>query len=217
MGSEASCRRPVVAAWALALLVALPVGLRAGAALAADEPVARPDCDRGVCGFNVVDSALLAEPCADVSVQVAYREAGGLAVIRCGDGPGREPLAYVFDRRAPGGPVFEIEGARFVKGAFLAEAAASGVPDRFSTVPLCEPPSASATAGASSGSVWLLLKAPAAGRPGGACYRLLRAVAARRGVSVLADDGSEAPSAAAVDTHQRWQSLVSRLVPLMQR
>ena len=203
----------VAAAWALALLL----GLRVGPALAADEPVARMDCELGVCGFNVIDIALLAEPCTDVPVQAAYIEAGGLAVVRCGEGPGREPLTYVFDRRLPSGQVFEIEGARFVKVAFLAEAAASGVPDRFGTVPLCEPPSAAATASASSGSIWLLLKAPAASRPGGACYRLLRAVAARCGVLVLADDGSAAPTSAADGTHRRWQSLVSRLVPLMQR
>lgn len=212
MGFDACCSRAVAAACALAVLL----GLHLSPALAADEPVARMNCERGVCGFNVIDTALLAEPCAGVSVQVAYREAGGLAVVRCGEGPGREALTYVFDRRLPSGQVFEIEGARFVKVAFLAEAAASGVPDRFGTVLLCEPLSVAATTSASSGSIWLLLKAPAVGRPGGACYRLLRAVAARCGVLVLADDGRQVPASAADGTHQRWQSLVSRLVPLMQ-
>ena len=212
MGCDARFSRAGAAAWALAVLL----GLGVGPALAAGESVARMNCERGVCGFNVIDTALLAEPCAEVSVQVAYREEGGLALVRCGEGPGREALTYVFDRRLPGGQVFEIEGARLVKDAFLAEAAASGVPDRFGTVALCEPPSAAAITSARGGSIWLLLKAPAVGRPGGACYRLLRAVAARCGVLVLADDGRQAPASAAAGTHQRWQPLVSRLVPLMQ-
>jgi len=63
----------------------------------------------------------------------------------------------------------------------------------------------------------MVLKVPTAGRPAGACYRLLRAVGSGRGLSVLADDDSAPPAAAAVGTLERWAPLVVRLLPCMRR
>jgi len=109
VGCKGSHLRATV--WFLAILG----GLWIRPTVAADASVARADCERGVCAFNVVDNALLGEPCADGPLLAVYGEASGATLLQCGSSGTAGPLTYVFDRRAPRSSVFELEGARFMR------------------------------------------------------------------------------------------------------
>jgi len=214
VGFDAARRHATLELAALGVVAVLFGSPFLPAARAAEVSVAAMPCAQGVCGFNVLDAALIAEPCTGASVQAFFLRAGGLAAIRCSDSPDREATAYVFDRRKADGPVYEVEGARLLQQAFLADASASAVPDRFAAVPLCRPtPVAARTKGA---AVWLALKVPDTAASGGSCYRVLRATMVKRGAMLTGDDGvalAEAPSG----TRERWAPLVSRLLPFMRR
>lgn len=188
---------------AAALWAPLPAG-------ADTDPVARFDCEQGVCGFNVVNAELVAEPCAGSAVLAAYHATGGAAIVQCSGGSEQsEPTSFVFDRSRRG-PAFEVPGGRFVRPAALADAAVQGVPDRFGPVPLCQP-AAARTAEAAS-PLQMVLKVPAAD---GACYRVLSVLGSGRSLALHLDDGSPPPAPADVRTRRRWAGLVARMLPLM--
>jgi hypothetical protein len=199
-------------AWLLIALAAYAAGCaaKAPATSAAAAPVVPFDCSGEVCGFNVVAASLVTAPCEGRSVLVAYSRTNGTALVQCAD-PGRtqDNLVYLFDRRSTTGPVYELDGARYVTGAFLAQAAAEGIPDRFGSVPLCVAPGAAA-----AGELTLVVKEPNAGSGSPYCYRLYRASQQAGMLRVVAEGA--APPAPSTDGRSRWTSLASQLLPHMQ-
>jgi len=192
----------------------LALALTACAAVsAADAPTTPPiapfECSGQVCGFNVLAASLVTAPCEGRSLLVAYSQTNGSALVQCAD-PARtsDNLVYVFDRSSSGGPVYELEGARYVTAAFLLQAATEGVPDRFGAVPLCR------VAGAAvSGELTLLIKEPNSGNSSPYCYRLYRVAHSAGRVAVVVE-GATAPAPAA-NGRVRWAKLTARLLPYM--
>ncbi len=181
----------------------------APASSAADGAGVAPfDCVHGVCGFNALAADLRVAPCKHKSVLLAYERAGGATLVQCSSAAGSgDNLSYLFDRnRAQAGGV-ELAGTRLLKAGDLAEAAAVGVPDRFSPLPLCKPEPAAAAVG----ELLLIAKTPAAGSDASYCYRLLRVRSSPRGVVVQGDDGSS--QAASAKLLAKWSPLTARLLP----
>lgn len=177
-------------------------------AVAADA-VAPFDCFQGVCGFNLTAGAMRVAPCQDRPVLVAYSQSGGATLIQCGaptDASGN--VSYLFDRHSTGRAAFELAGTRFIKPDFLAEAADSGVPDRFRAVPLCVKPE---PATAAIGEILLVAKTLAQNADGAFCYRLLRVGTDGGRLEIRADQG-EAP-AVSTAARAKWGALAARLLP----
>lgn len=167
--------------------------------------VSRFACAGGVCGFNVAASQVREAPCKGQPVLVAYSESSGATLIQCGASDGTR--TYLFDRGATGRAGLELEGTRFVKSDFLAEAAEHGVPDRFGPVPLCARPG---TAAAAAGEFVLVAKAPAPEADGAYCYRVIR-VGAERGALALRADAGEPPASTAT-AHNKWRKLAAKVL-----
>lgn len=185
------------------LLLAAAVSLALPAS--GSSKVARFDCASGVCGFNVSARDVREAPCKRQPVLVAYSESSGATLIQCGGAEGTR--TYLFDRGATGRAGLELQGTRFIKADFLAEAAESGVPDRFGPVPLCARPGAAAAA---AGEFVLVAKAPAPEVDGAYCYRVIR-VGAERGALALRADSGEPPATAAT-AHRKWRKLAAKVL-----
>jgi hypothetical protein len=165
----------------------------------------RFDCAGGVCGFNVPASAVHEAPCKGQPVLVAYSESSGATLIQCGGADGT--TSYLFDRGAAARPGLELAGTRFIKSDFLAEAAESGVPDRFGPVPLCVKPGPAAAA---AGEFVLVAKVPAPEVDGAYCYRVIRAGAGPGAPALRADSGE--PPAATTTAHRKWRKLAANVL-----
>src|SRR3981081_3375812 len=113
------------------------VSLGFAVASPAEEPVSPFGCSGDVCGFNVNTTDLVAAPCTDHSVLVAYSKSSGATVIQCSKaGDAKSNQIYVFDRAARNTKSLELLGGRFIRPEFLAEAKSRGVPDTFGRIPL---------------------------------------------------------------------------------
>lgn len=188
----------------LALLALLACASSAGAKAPAASPVVPFDCSGEVCGFNVTDPALVTAPCAQRAVLVAFSRTSGATLVQCSSpGSSQDNLVYVFDRSMGTGPVYELEGGRYIAAAVLTQAATDGIPDRFGPVPLCSAPTA-----AVAGELTLLVKEPTGGEHP-YCYRRYHASIAAGGLQVGADGASAV--APAPDARARWTRLVAGL------
>lgn len=187
----------------LMLIVALAAALPAVAG-----KLARFDCDRDVCGFNVPAREIREAPCRGLPVLVAYSESSGATLIQCGVAHGPEDTTtYLFDRASTGGAGLELAGTRFIKPDALAQAAERGVPDRFGPVPLCARPEPAA---AVAGEFVLLAKMPAPDAGGAYCYRVIHAGARDGALALRAESGE--PPAAAPTAHKKWGKLAARML-----
>src|SRR3954469_16410251 len=90
---------------ACALAVACTAGLAA-------DPLSNRACGDGVCMANV-DARQSLAPCRDANLVIAWSQVGGAMAIQCWTdaAPEDQPL-FVFDRRAPRGPAWELAGVR---------------------------------------------------------------------------------------------------------
>lgn len=167
--------------------------------------VAKFACAGGVCGFNVPARDVREAPCKGQPVLVAYSESSGATLIQCGGPDGN--MTYLFDRGATGRAGLELEGTRFIKSDFLAEASRNGVPDRFGPVPLCVK---SGAAAAAAGEFVLMTKVPAPEPDAPYCYRVIR-VGAERGALALRADAGEPPAGAAT-AHKKWRKLAAKVL-----
>lgn len=193
-------------------------GLRVWAALCclllplcgqAADAVARFACEAGVCGFNVIDSRLVVEPCAGRSVLVAYSESSGVTLLQCTPEEGSsENLVYLFDRTQTRGPALELVGIRFVKAGVLSAAAKYGVPDRFGAIALCVAPRP-----AEAGQLLMLARRPGPDPRDGDCFRVLRAVPSANGLDIRADDAANVPVRLA--SSDLWSELRRNLLPFI--
>jgi hypothetical protein len=166
-------------------------------------------CRDGSCTANV-DEKLAAAPCAGAPILLAWRQAGGAVLIQCetADADMDKP-SFVFDRRAPGGPAYELTGMRFFQASALPELAGGGAPDTFAAHALCrrpEPPLAA------PGELLLGEKVPADDPKNPYCYRLLRVSTQAGGITIRADDG-DAPKAS--PTHAGWDRLAAKMSALI--
>lgn len=175
------------------------------------EMVIPMECERGVCGFNVVSRILSVMPCKDRPIFVAYLQSGGVVLFQCGtSGNPSVNLSYLFDQRTPNGVAFELAGSRFIKPDSVEEVTESGVPDRFGTIALCVPPN---KLNPVAGEMQLLVKMPRGSD--GYCYRLLRVFADSDGLKVHADDSQPLTLTPAEAT--KWQRLRGNLMPFVRQ
>ncbi len=191
-----------------ALLLALLAFAAATAAKApATPPVSPFDCTGDVCGFNVTADTLVSAPCEGRAVLVAYSRSSGATLVQCSiPARGEDNLVYAFDRSSSHGPVYELEGGRYVNPSSLPAAATDGIPDRFGPVPLCSAPGA-----AQAGELTLVVKEPSGGGDPPYCYRLYRGAIAS-GAFALTADGASAPAPSG-SGRARWNKLVAALLP----
>lgn len=170
--------------------------------------IAGYDCDNGVCGFNVT-STLRTPPCTDHTIIVVYGQANGLTLIQCSADDAEDNLSYLYDRRIPGGRVFELDGTRFIKSGALAELAKNGVPDRFAPKPFCSAPASEVP----RGTMLMVQKDVSDSGNSPYCYRLLRATLDAAGLHLSGDVVDlPAPSRSA---SRKWRAMTDTLAPYM--
>lgn len=182
-------------------LVACALAFAAAAALAAD-PLSNRACADGVCMANV-DARQSLEPCRDANLVIAWSQVGGAMAIQCwtDTAPEDQPI-YVFDRRAPRGPTWELAGVRAFAPDSLPQLANRQRHESDAMPRACQPPDPPAMA---PGEL-LLTEKTATG-----CLRILRVASGVRGLAISADDGRAPVSARdAAD----WSALATRMSAL---
>ena len=182
-------------------LIAGALALAAAAVLAAD-PLANRACADGVCMANV-DARHALEPCRDANLVLAWSQAGGAMAIQCwSDAAPEDQPIFVFDRRAPRGPVWELAGVRAFAPDSLPQLANRQRHESDAMPRACQPPEPPAMA---PGEL-LLTEKTASG-----CLRILRVASGVRGLAISADDGrAPVPARESAD----WSALAARMSAL---
>ena len=182
-------------------LVACALAFAAAAALAAD-PLSNRSCNDGVCMANV-DGRQSLEPCRDANLVLAWSQVGGAMAIQCWTdaAPEDQPL-FVFDRRAPHGPAWELAGVRAFAPDSLPQIANRQRHESDAMPRACQPPDPPTMA---PGDLLLTEKAASG------CLRILRVSSGARVVALGADDGrTPAPTRDGSD----WAALAARMSAL---
>ena len=186
------------------------VALAAAAAPAAD---ALPDrqCGGGVCMANVEAKQAIA-PCLNANLVLAWAQAGGALAVECqADEAATNQPIYVFDRRDPTRPAYDLTGVRAFAPDALPQLA--HVPGAGSDVllPACRRPVPATMA---PGELLLTEKVPSDNERHPYCYRVLRVASSQAGITIRADDGkpvkADAPSAEWHDLAARMSALVAQ-------
>jgi hypothetical protein len=181
----------------------------AASALAAD---VLPDrqCAGGVCMANV-DPKLAVAPCQNANLTLAWSQAGGAMSIQCwtDDAPMDQPI-FVFDRRFPHGPVYDMTGIRAFVPESLPQIANAHRDENDAMLLACQPPKPSVMA---PGELLLTEKvsSPWDGERNPYCYRILRVATTATGITVRADDGHP-PKADKDDAD--WSALAAKMAAL---
>ena len=180
----------------------------AAAAVAAD---VLPDrqCSGAVCMANV-DPTLAVAPCANANLTLAWSQAGGAMSIQCwtDDAPMDQPI-FVFDRRAPRGPAYELTGIRAFVPESLPQIANPRRDENDAMLPACQPPKPPTMA---IGELLLTEKVPSNDDRHPYCYRILRVATTPSGVAIRADDG-RAPRAG--KDSAEWSALAAKMSALV--
>jgi hypothetical protein len=197
-------RRPLPfhAAWrAIALLCA---GATFGCA--AEEHPLQATCNGGVCVANLDKEASLA-PCADATILLAWRQAGGATLIQCetNDADMDKP-SFVYNRDVPTAPAFPLTGMRFFTADTLS---AASIGDKFASRGFCKPPRPPRMA---PGEILIGEKVPSDDEKNPYCYRVLRISSTPGGVAIKADD-NDSPKPEA--NHADWDKLAAKMSALI--
>lgn len=161
-------------------------------ACSAEDAVSPPACSDGVCVINVFSTSLIAPPCVDDSVLVAYSQASGATLIQCSDRESaKDNKAFVYDRHKLASTSFEFRGGRFIRPDYLVTAVSEGIPDKFGAVPLC---AVKERRPAASGELLLAEKQPNDSPGAPYCYRIHYVVVGKAGLQVIGDNGKELPA-----------------------
>jgi hypothetical protein len=179
----------------------------AASALAAD---VLPDrqCAGGVCMANV-DPKLAVAPCRDANIAIAWSQAGGAMSIQCwtDDAPTDQPI-FVFDRRFPHGPVYDMTGIRAFVPESLPQIANTHHDENDAMLLACQPPKPPMMA---TGELLLTEKVPSNDDRHPYCYRILRVASTSSGIVIRADDGHPPK---AVKDGADWNALAARMAAL---
>lgn len=190
-------------------LATLATALSMGAALASGaDALANRQCAGGVCLANV-DATLAVEPCRNANLVVAWAQAGGAMAIECwtNDAAMEQPI-YVFDRRNPNGPAYDLAGIRAFSPEALPQLAHVPGEGNDALLPACRKPAPPSMA---PGELLLTEKVPSDNERHPYCYRVLRVATTPAGVAIRADDG-HAPKAGPANPD--WRELASRMAAL---
>ena len=189
---------------------ACALSVATAAAMAADA-LADRQCSGAVCMANV-DPALAVAPCANANLTLAWSQAGGAMSIQCwtDDAPMEQPI-FVFDRRAPRGPAYEMTGIRAFVPESLPQIANPHRDENDAMLLACQPPKPPAMA---PGELLLTEKVPSNDDRHPYCYRILRVATPPAGLSIRADDG-RAPKA--VKDSADWAALAAKMSALVAR
>ncbi len=192
------------------LLTALAGALSTAAALApAADALANRQCGGGVCMANV-DARFAVEPCRDANLVLAWAQSAGAMAIECwsADGAADHPV-YVFDRRNPAGPAYDLSGVRAFPPESLPQLAHVSGEGSDALLPACRKPVPALMA---PGELLLTAKVPSDNERHPYCYRVLRVATGAPGVTIRADDGHP-PQAGAADPD--WRELAGRMAALV--
>ena len=178
-------------------------------ACSAQEAVSPPACSDGVCVVNVFSSDLIAPPCADDTVLVAYSQSTGATLIQCTDPDDAENnKAFVYDRHSVIAESYEFRGGRFIRPDYLATAVTDGIPDKMGAVPLCTVKDRPTSA---AGELLLVEKQPSGSHGTPYCYRIHRVLAGKGSLQILSD-GKELRALSPTDI-AKWSKLREALSP----
>ncbi len=191
-------------------LHAIACALSGVAAVAsATDALPNRQCSGGVCLANV-DAKLSVEPCRNANLVIAWAQGGGAMSIECwtNDAPTDQPI-YVFDRRNPSGPAYDLTGIRALSSETLPQLAHVSGEGNDALLPACRRPTPPTLA---SGELLLTEKVPSDNERHPYCYRVLRVSSTPAGITLRADDGKPPkPGAASPD----WRDLVGRMAALV--
>jgi len=188
-------------------LLACALAFAAAAALAAD-PLSNRACADGVCMANV-DARQSMEPCRDANLVIAWSQLGGAMAIQCWTdaAPEDQPL-FVFDRRAPRGPAWELAGVRAFAPDSLPQLANRRRHESDAMPFACRAPDPPTMA---PGELLLTEKVASGDARTPTCLRILRVASGAKGLSLSADDGrAPAPAREPAD----WSALAARMAAL---
>jgi hypothetical protein len=161
-----------------------------------------------VCMANV-DARQSMEPCRDANLVIAWSQLGGAMAIQCWTdaAPEDQPL-FVFDRRAPRGPAWELAGVRAFAPDSLPQLANRQRHESDAMPFACRLPDPPTMA---PGELLLTEKAPSGDARSPTCLRILRVASGAKGLSLSADDGrAPAPAREPAD----WSALAARMSAL---
>ena len=180
----------------------------AAAAVAADALAGR-QCNGAVCMANV-DPSLAVAPCANANLTLAWSQAGGAMSIQCwtDDAPMDQPI-FVFDRRAPRAPAYELTGIRAFAPESLPQIANPRRDENDAMLLACQPPKPPSMA---PGELLLTEKSPSNDDHRPYCLRILRVASTPAGAAIRADDG-HAPRP--VKDSSEWAALASKMSALV--
>jgi len=180
----------------------------AAAPAGAADPLPNRQCGGGVCLANV-DAALAVEPCRNANLVIAWAQAGGAMSIECwtGDAPADQPI-YVFDRRNPSGPAYELTGIRAFSPEALPQLAHVPGEGNDALLPACRRPAPPTMA---PGELLLTEKATSDNERHPYCYRVLRVATTPAAIAIRADDAKPPKPVAA---NPEWRELASRMAAL---
>jgi hypothetical protein len=191
-------------------LHAIACALSGVAALAsAADTLPNRQCGGGVCLANV-DAKLAVEPCRNANLVIAWSQAGGAMSIECWttDAPMDQPI-YVFDRRNPTGPAYDLAGIRALSPETLPQLAHVSGEGNDALLPACRRPTPPSMA---TGELLLTEKVSSDNERHPYCYRVLRVASTPAGIAIRADDGKP-PKAGAANAD--WRDLAARMAALV--
>jgi len=189
--------------------LACALSLVGTAASAADSPLDR-QCSGGVCMANI-DAKLSMAPCPNANLVIAWAQAGGAMAIECWteEAPMDQPI-FVFDRRFPHGPVYEMTGIRAFEPESLPQIANPHREENDAMLFTCQPTRPATMA---PGELLLTEKVPSPGdsERNPYCYRILRVATTPTGIAIRADDGHPPkPDKEAPD----WTALAAKMAAI---
>ncbi len=179
-------------------------------ARAAEDAVSPLACSDGVCVVNVFATPLVAAPCIDESVLVAYSQNSGATLIQCTDSSDpEENKTFVYDRKDASAKSFLFSGGRFIRPDYLATAVREGIPDKLGAVPLCAVKDRRAAA---AGELLVAEKQPNDSQDAPYCYRIHYVVATSGTLRVVSDEGKLSPALSPAEVAS-WGTLRENLSP----
>ena len=190
-------------------LAALTCLLAGACAIAAAQALPNRQCGGGVC-LATVDASQAVAPCRHADLVLAWAQGGGAMSIECGVGDATtEQPTYVFDRRDPSRPAFELAGVRAFSPEALPQLAHVPGEGNDAMLPACRKPTPALMA---PGELLLTQKVASDNERHPYCYRVLRVATSASGVAVRADDGKPPPPGAA---NGEWHELAMRMMALV--
>ena len=185
--------------------------LAAGAPSHAADALPDRQCSGGVCMANV-DAKQSMAPCPNANLVIAWAQGGGAMAVECWtDDAAMEQPIYVFDRRDPTRPVYDLTGVRAFAPDSLPQLAHVPGAGSDALLPACRRP---APATMAPGELLLTEKVPSDNERHPYCYRVLRVATGPTGIAIRADDGrppqADRPGAEWHDLAAKMSALVAQ-------